>query len=421
MKRVKITSQDVIVFSIVVTIMLIALMSLVLTQANAQTSTVKGRACVVSSTGVIRSGTLVYDKTPTCRPGEFVIEFDVAKQGGPVPTTTSTTFAPTTSTTKATTTTSTSSTTTSTSTTTTTQAPTTTTTQAPPIQLNSYPDRGSVGAFGTLTDVYPGAAGMQIRTPTTVSNVRVHGGIDCYSVCTLRNVSIENSGEWWGNVVIRKGGSVNVDGCTVSPDPTKNIDARLQDAFLNQSDVPSIIKNCDISYAGKGSLSQSNVTFEHNWVHCLTPYVPPTTGSPTHKGGFMTMGGTNIVIRNNRLEANNDKAFDIVSNPCGFDPKTQTGAILLQPWGDISNVTIEGNFLMGGYYSLRMENTQTARGINGSTSHLIVQNNVWGPWPSGGGAYVYQDGVGIDTWAGNVRGDADGIPSTTPIGRPTGS
>lgn len=360
------------------------------------------KACVNAEGGMYGP---VYDTTPSCQPDERQAEWPVSEIP---PTTTST------------------STSTTTSTTTTTLPPTTTTV---PLQRPTlFPRRYGVGASGNLTDVRPTNGVLIIRQPTVLQNEWIHGGIDCYSACTLNNVYVESDTGWWGNIVVRKDqnppATLNAQNCTIDPGPTPTTSttllARGQDGVLDQSTGAVSIRQCEIAHTGKGSLTDGNFTMEDSWVHSLTPYY--VNGAPTHKGGVMSMGGDGFMIRRNRLEeCDPTTVYSATTNPDGFASDTQTGSILLQPWGNITNVTIADNFLECGYYTLRMEGTQTTRKINGTVSGVSVTGNVFGPYPLHGYYWTTQPGstaAGVTAWSDNVVGDKDGIPSSVVVAGP---
>jgi hypothetical protein len=288
----------------------------------------------------------------------------------------------------------------------------------PPPAPTSFPAPGSVGASGTLKDVYPAGGVMTINTPTVLSNVKIHGGLDIYANTELHNVYVEQTGAWWGNVVVRNKATLLAEDCTIKPVKAATNVARGQDGVLDDGAGPVTIRRCEITETGKGALLGSNVIIEDSWLHGFTPFLDASTGTYVHKDSFMTMGGSHIRITRCRCEANLPSAFNATSNPFGFDSSTQTGAILLQPWGAIRDVVVEDSFLMGGYYAVRMEGTQTARGINGATSGLVFRDNVFGPPPAGGGYYTYMSGVGISQWTNNVQGTVTGEPTTKLVPAP---
>jgi len=308
-------------------------------------------------------------------------------------------------------------TTTATSTTTTTTA-TTTTTTPPAGTPTTFPAAGTVGAKGTLTDVYPAGGVMSIHTPTVLSNVKIHGGLDIYANTELHNVYVEQSGTWWGNIVVRNNASLLAEDCTVKPLNVTPNDARKQDGVLDVAASSITIERCDISIAGKGALIGSNTTIDDSWFHDFTPYLDPSTGAWTHKDCVMTMGGSNMKFVRDNFAANNPTPYDATTNPTGFDSHTQTAAILLQPWSAISNVAIQNSFLEGGYYALRMQAVSPSGGAATGLNGLVVTNNVFGPYPTGGGYYTYDPLTQIASWSGNVAGDINGNATKTAIPQP---
>jgi len=274
----------------------------------------------------------------------------------------------------------------------------------------TFPAAGSIGATGTLTDVFPAGGVMTINTPTILSNVKIHGGLDIYANTELHNVYVEQDGTWWGNVVVRNNASLLAEDCTIKPVDKSPNEARAQDGVLDVEASSITIERCDISGSGKAALIGDNTTITDSWFHDFTPYKDPSTGQWTHKDAIMTMGGANINILRDNLAANNTSTYNATTNPNGFDPSTQTAAILLQPWTPISNVTIEDSFLQGGYYALRMQATNPDGTKPTGLTGLTVANNEFGPFPSGGGFYTYDDGTKIVNWSGNVSSTGSAIP-----------
>ena len=289
-----------------------------------------------------------------------------------------------------------------------------------------YPAPGSVGATGPLQDVYPAGGVLVIKSPTTLSNVKIHGGIDIYANTTLKNVYVENDGsQWWGNVIVRKGASLLAEDCTIKPTNNYPNPARAQDGILDVDSTSATItiRRCDISRTGKGVMLGSNMVIEDSWFHSMTPYQDPTTGVYAHKGSVMLMGGSHIRISGCRFTTNdNPNIWDPSTNPFGFQENTQTSAILLQPWGPISDVTVENSFLEGGYAALRLQavnpSNQTVPGVTG----IVIRNNVFGPYPVKapytGMYYTYDPRVQLTTWSGNVTGDVNGVPTQTAVAHP---
>lgn len=175
--------------------------------------------------------------------------------------------------------------------------------------------------------------------------------------------------------------------------------------YTNTSGTGLTIEDCDITggvrigdgftgrrnhlYAAEGKsrndgwiFAASNVVLEDNLINGLKG----STGA--HLDGIQVMGGDNIVIKNNWIEAVSPEIMDGGVN----------AAIFLSPdKGEISNVTIEGNMLIekDGYYPLRIN----AKG------RVSVTNNVWRKGHLGG-AYRIIDTV-IAEWKNNKYEDGE--------------
>jgi hypothetical protein len=270
----------------------------------------------------------------------------------------------------------------------------------------AFPARGSVGAKGRdLRVIRPKDGVLVVDEPTVLRNAKVVGGIDVHSRLTMHNVVVANDGRWWGNVVVRPGGTVVAEDCTIRPTGAATNPARGQDGVLQMGERARVtIRRCDISGTSKGALIGTGARIIDSWLHDFTPSTDPTNGQPVHKEAVMTLGGSDIRIIRCRCEANNPDPYDPTTNPTGFDPATQTAAITLQPWSPIRNLQIRDSFLQGGYYALRIE------GRDGNTiSGLQVEDSVFGP-PNAG--FYTDDGTAhVAAWVGNVEGDRNGHPT----------
>src|SRR5262245_5582013 len=104
-----------------------------------------------------------------------------------------------------------------------------------PPATGTFPATGAVGAKGALRNVYPAGGVLTIRTKTTLSNVKIHGGLDIYADTTLNNVYVEPTGAWWGNVVVRNNAALLAQNCTIRPVMSATNPARGQDGVLGSS------------------------------------------------------------------------------------------------------------------------------------------------------------------------------------------
>jgi hypothetical protein len=109
---------------------------------------------------------------------------------------------------------------------------------------------------------------------------------------------------------------------------------------------------------GDGFRAGSDTVIEDSWVHDLGH--DGAFDSSPHYDAVQSVGGNNIVIRNNRLEG----PF-----------RGQTSAIIMKAdFAAITNVVIENNLLSGGTYSLYLVSED---GYPALGSDVQVRNNVW--------------------------------------------
>lgn len=130
----------------------------------------------------------------------------------------------------------------------------------------------------------------------------------------------------------------------------------------------------------------SNSTVEDSLLHDLA-YL-----SGTHNDGVQCRSGSNIVFRHNTIKG-------------GY--RMQTSAMLFQTAdGSISNVTLEGNFLSGGGYTLYLRDKG-----NGPPTNVLVKDNVFEK-DSYFGGHLSQNGS--HTFQCNVWHTGEPIPQNPP-------
>lgn len=139
------------------------------------------------------------------------------------------------------------------------------------------------------------------------------------------------------------------------------------------------VRRAHIHNVGDGPRLGDNTRVEYSYIHDLVE------GGGSHNDGVQSTGGSDIVVRGNRID----------------NPNSQTAAVLIgADLGDISNALVEGNWLNGGGY------TVLAGGENGNTySGIRIVDNVFGR-DHAHGAMDIQDGV---VWAGNRYADGEAI------------
>jgi hypothetical protein len=231
------------------------------------------------------------------------------------------------------------------------------------------PSRAGVGATdvgpsGALQSVTPAGGTMHITTPgAVIENLNIHGSIsiDAPNV-TVRNVRV-NSGDYVGVTVNSTGALLDHVEITGSEDGIRG------DNYIG--------RNLDIhGVTGDGLKLGDNVTIENSYIHDFAPT------ATSHNDGVQAMGGSNSVLRNNRIEMG----------------EGTNSAVFIQPelGGSINGLLVEGNTLSGGGWTMYVD------GDRGPLSNVMVRNNTFaGP---GGYGSVTTDtrGGSAATWSGNV-------------------
>jgi hypothetical protein len=118
------------------------------------------------------------------------------------------------------------------------------------------------------------------------------------------------------------------------------------------------LRRADVHNSGDGVRAGSNTVIEFSWIHHLsrTP--------DSHNDAIQSVVGTNIVIRGNNLQAYNEATDDFMNAAVFFGPDR----------GPIEDVSIYGNHLDGGNYTLQ---------LNGESievkSNEFTRNHRYGP------------------------------------------
>ncbi|MEU1385877.1 MULTISPECIES: hypothetical protein [unclassified Nonomuraea] len=195
---------------------------------------------------------------------------------------------------------------------------------------------------------------------------------------TIRNTRVRGQSDYWG-ILQREGFSgLKVEDSEIFG----NGKVRTQFGILNQGKMITI-RRVDIHTISNGILTDQGLV-EDSYVH------DPKYYSGDHTDMIMSTGtaapGTELVIRHNTV----------------INTLDQTGAIaLFQDFGVTRNVTVQGNFLAGGGWSL-----YAGAGRKGLSSNIKVIDNVFSRkvWPKGGyaGPVSYWDANGPgNVWKGN--------------------
>ncbi|MEU5859560.1 PT domain-containing protein [Nonomuraea sp. NPDC047529] len=196
---------------------------------------------------------------------------------------------------------------------------------------------------------------------------------------TIRNTRVRGQSDYWG-ILQREGFSgLKVEDSEIFG----NGKVRTQFGILNQGKLITV-RRVDIHTISNGIHTDQGL-IEDSYVH------DPKYYSTDHTDMIMSTGtalpGTELIIRHNTV----------------INTLDQTGAIaLFQDFGVTRNVTVQGNLLAGGGWTL-----YAGAGRKGLSSNIKVVDNVFSRkvWPKGGysGAVAYWDPEGPgNVWRGNT-------------------
>ncbi|QFY05747.1 hypothetical protein GBF35_02820 [Nonomuraea phyllanthi] len=196
---------------------------------------------------------------------------------------------------------------------------------------------------------------------------------------TIRNTRVRGTKGWWG-ILQREGRT----GLTVEDSEIfGNGKQRTQFGILNQGNLITV-RRVDIHTISNGIHTNQGLV-EDSYVH------DPKYFDGDHTDMIMSTGpparGTELIIRHNTA----------------INTLDQTGAIaLFQDFGVTRDVTVQGNLLAGGGWTL-----YAGAGAKGVSSNVKVIDNVFSRrvWPKGGAAgpvsYWDHEGPG-NLWRGNT-------------------
>ncbi|MFI6921731.1 hypothetical protein ACIBIZ_17410 [Nonomuraea spiralis] len=266
-----------------------------------------------------------------------------------------------------------------------TSTPTKTPTTSPTISPTSGPPSGGWPGAGNTgvpdgTDLVKKTGSIVIKEDgKVIDGWDVTGDITVEADnVTIRNTRVRGQSDYWG-ILQREGFSgLKVEDSEIFG----NGKVRTQFGILNQGKLITV-RRVDIHTISNGILTDQGL-IEDSYVH------DPKYYSGDHTDMIMSTGtaapGTELVIRGNTV----------------INTLDQTGAIaLFQDFGVTKNVTVTGNFLAGGGWSL-----YAGAGRKGLSSNIKVIDNVFSRkvWPKGGyaGPVSYWDAKGPgNVWRGN--------------------
>ncbi|MGW6500994.1 hypothetical protein [Nonomuraea angiospora] len=252
---------------------------------------------------------------------------------------------------------------------------------APPLNPaeRSWPGPDNTGVPGNVPLRESGSIRVT-KNGTVIDGVEVTGYITVEADdVTIRNTRVRGTKGWWG--ILQREGRTGLK--VEDSEIFGNGKERTQFGILNQGKMITV-RRVDIHTISNGILTQQGLV-EDSYVH------DPKYYSGDHTDMIMSTGppapGTELIIRRNTV----------------INTLDQTGAIaLFQDFGVVKNVTVEGNLLAGGGWSL-----YAGAGAKGTSSNIKVIGNVFSRrvWPKGGSAgpvsYWDKDGPG-NTWHSNT-------------------
>jgi hypothetical protein len=239
-----------------------------------------------------------------------------------------------------------------------------------------WPDETNTGVPAGVT-LAPYTGSINPPNGTVIENKLVTSGFDINSSdITIRNCKIALASGIYG-ILNRKAGKLLVENCEIY---TTNGDG----LYTGISGRNITVRRSHIHGWENGLSAGTDLLIEDSYIH------RPSTRPGAHNDGIEWGGGSNVVIRHNRIAI-----------------RDQTGCVNMGgQGGDLANNSVISNLFSGGTYSLYLEGRKdhTPGGIIGAK----VIGNVWMK-----GSYVYGTHAIMDvpavTWMYNVLNDGTPI------------
>ena len=242
------------------------------------------------------------------------------------------------------------------------------------VTLKPYTGPYTITTPGTVIDGYDIPRGLTISaSDVTIKNSRVHGRIDTGDANKNPRTMIKRV-ELIGPYDSASDGGYGAVGYT---------------GFT--------CDGCNVRGWGKGFALVRDAVVKNSWVHDIVVHGDPANGG-SHNETIISLGGTNLTITNNRLDAGNA-------------PNVSASLALYSQMEAFNNVLVQGNLFDGGGYCVYA-------GLGGShgASNTKFLNNTFGTKysPKCGGygpAIAYHDGNG-NQWIDNKmqNGTVVGMP-----------
>ncbi|MEM9608805.1 MAG: right-handed parallel beta-helix repeat-containing protein [Actinomycetota bacterium] len=237
----------------------------------------------------------------------------------------------------------------------------------------SWPDASNTGVQDGVQLTPSGSITVR-QDGAVIENLDVDGRIEVRADnVTIRNVRVTGDS---AHLIRNRGRNLLVEDVTlVGQQPCS---AGI--AFSNYT-----ARRVDVSGCADGMKANGNVLIEDNYIHDLRKW------AGTHNDGIQSTGGSNIVIRDNRIEG----AF-----------RGSVSAIkLTSEHNHLSDVVVEGNLFSGGNYTIyltRKDDMQAPTDIRIVDNTFVRGTEKWG--------WLYNDNGPSQVFSGNVWDDG------TPVG-----
>jgi hypothetical protein len=224
-----------------------------------------------------------------------------------------------------------------------------------------FPNAANTGPQGTLDIVN---SSVVLATANAVyEGHEVHGCIEVRATnVTIRNVRVTGSC-FYSIDTTNAAYSTNTSKTTID-----HVEISCPSGGTAIGEKNLIVKNVNIHGCENGFDLDGNTTITDSWLHDLLQ-----DGNAHTDGIQTTHGSANIVVQHNTIDARGNT----------------TSAMITDPDNGTTNVTITGNILAGGAYTLYCRNNSTGWSV---TSNRFVK-----------GAFGYLDSCqNVPTWSNNV-------------------
>ena len=225
-----------------------------------------------------------------------------------------------------------------------------------------------------------------ITTPGTVlDHMDITGFVKVRAAnVTISNSIVRGSGPATSNTALIDANNAAVKNLVVSDTtlvpntPSVWLDGIIgHDYTANRVDVYNTVDGFGV-YNATGTKQYANVTIENSYIHDLSYFnSDPNHSDGTHNDGIQIQGGANITIVNNTIQAFRSLTAGTQGSTTSSSPGT--GILAQGTVSPVSDLTVTGNTIDGGYYGLRIRST-VGTGTVGTVSdnHFGRNGYLWG-------------------------------------------